>query len=204
MSTIMSTRPISSSVNWRFVRQVVLLALQGLDPRDAFRRPVLLALELTAIAASILFAAKLWSGASAQASFMGQVALWLWLALLAISAGVATIEARTLTRSRRLRALQSSLPAKVAWLASLGDETPEGRSIAAFGADLCAPRAAPTLTNLPFSAATRMSGATLDDGTELRKGEPAAILRHNMARRPDGRCGRASSGSPERAARRSC
>ena len=68
--------------------------------------------------------------------------------------------------------------AEVAWLASLGDETPEGRSIAAFAAGLCAPRARPGTTSLPFSAATRMSGATLPDGTELRKGEPAAILRH--------------------------
>jgi K+-transporting ATPase ATPase B chain len=407
VSTIMPVRPIAASTDWRFVRQVAKLALQGLNPRSSVRRPVLLALELTAVAATILCAVKLWHSAPAQALFMGQVALWLWLTLLVISAGVATVEAGTLARSRRLRALQSDLPAKVlimphdsredwlyetvasetleagdvvlvragdvipadgeviagaaevdesaitgesapviresggdrsaviggtrvlsdwlkvkvtadvghgmlaqvseliagarrrsvrselwltlpllalavlavlgvallhptagtgldlvvlliamfgamlptataglrsmvgivgmarlvaakmiaksgaaveatggvdtllldktgtitlgerrvetilplpgigerdaaevAWLASLGDETPEGRSIATFAAGLCMPQPAPTMTSLPFSAATRMSGATLSDGTELRKGEPAAILRH--------------------------
>ena len=95
-----------------FARQVALLALRGLDPRDAMRRPVLLALELAALAATVLFAVKLGNDASAQAAFIGQVALWLWLTLLAISAGVATAEASTLARSRRLRALQSDVPAK--------------------------------------------------------------------------------------------
>ncbi len=113
VSTIMPVRPIATATDWRFVRQVARLALQGLDPRSSVRRPVLLALELAAGAATILCAVKLWHGASAQALYMGQVALWLWLTLLAISAGVATAEAGTLARSRRLRALQSDLPAKV-------------------------------------------------------------------------------------------
>ena len=42
----------------RFVGQVALLALRGLDPRDAIRRPVLLALELAALAATVLFAGR--------------------------------------------------------------------------------------------------------------------------------------------------
>ena len=70
--------------------------------------------------------------------------------------------------------------AEVAYLASLGDETPEGRSIAAFTRDGFALRSSPEAiaATIPFSAASRMSGATLRDGTELRKGEPGAILRH--------------------------
>ena len=57
------------------------------------RRPVLLALELAALAATVLFAVKLGSAAPTRAAFIGQVALWLWLSLLAISAGMATVEA---------------------------------------------------------------------------------------------------------------
>ena len=48
------------------------------------RRPVLLALELAALAATVLFAVKLGSHRADQAAFIGQVALWLWLSLLAV------------------------------------------------------------------------------------------------------------------------
>ena len=76
------------------------------------RRPVLLALELAALAATVVCAVKLATEVPSHAGFVGQVALWLWVALLAISAGMATVEASTLARSRRLRALQSDIPAK--------------------------------------------------------------------------------------------
>ena len=60
----------------------------------------------------MVFVVKLGSHAWSQAAFIGQVALWLWLSLLALSAGMATAEASTLARARRLRALQSDIPAK--------------------------------------------------------------------------------------------
>ena len=74
---------------------------------------MLLALELAAMAASVVFALTLWRDTPAEAVLIGQVALWLWLALLAISAGISTAEARTLERARRLRAIQSDIPARV-------------------------------------------------------------------------------------------
>ena len=77
------------------------------------RRPVLLALELAALGGDGRVRHQARDATRpAQAAFIGQVALWLWLALLAISAGMATAEASTLARSRRLRALQSDIPAK--------------------------------------------------------------------------------------------
>ena len=60
----------------------------------------------------LLFAVRLGSAEPSNTAFIGQVALWLWLSLLAVSAGVATAEASTLARARRLRALQSDIPAK--------------------------------------------------------------------------------------------
>ncbi|SEO49764.1 potassium-transporting ATPase subunit KdpB [Actinacidiphila rubida] len=73
--------------------------------------------------------------------------------------------------------------ARAALLASLADETPEGRSIAAYtrrehgagdgepGRDV----ARPGMTWLPFTATTRMSGADLPGGLRLRKGAASAV-----------------------------
>jgi K+-transporting ATPase ATPase B chain len=70
--------------------------------------------------------------------------------------------------------------AEAAWLASLADETPEGRSIV----DLAERRfgfsraAAPVgATFQPFTAQTRMSGVDLADGGSIRKGAGDAIRR---------------------------
>ena len=71
--------------------------------------------------------------------------------------------------------------ADAAQLASLADETPEGRSIVVLakekyglrGRDLSSYGA----TFIPFSATTRMSGVDLD-GRQIRKGAPDAIIAH--------------------------
>src|SRR5471030_788975 len=77
--------------------------------------------------------------------------------------------------------------ARAAYLSSLADETPEGRSIvllAAPGAGLTpedqlygdqTPRVPEGATFVPFSAYTRMSGLDYADGSKLRKGAPDAI-----------------------------
>ena len=98
--------------------------------------------------------------------------------------------------------------ARVAYLSSLADETPEGRSIVAARAasrgraeDGEAPAGA---TFVPFSAYTRMSGLDLADGPTIRKGAPDAVRAwvreqggdagDELARR--GRAHRARGGTP--------
>jgi K+-transporting ATPase ATPase B chain len=76
-----------------------------------------------------------------------------------------------------LRGVTEQELAEAAALASLSDETPEGRSIvelarAKYG---FTPDAAKVKKFIPFTAETRMSGAELDDG-EVRKGAKDAIL----------------------------
>ncbi|MEN2979479.1 potassium-transporting ATPase subunit KdpB [Tistrella bauzanensis] len=76
--------------------------------------------------------------------------------------------------------------AEAAALASLGDETPEGRSILdlatrrfGFAADRDGEgRALGVSRMVPFSAQTRISGVDLADGRVIRKGAADAILRH--------------------------
>jgi potassium-transporting ATPase ATP-binding subunit len=68
--------------------------------------------------------------------------------------------------------------AEAAALASLSDETPEGRSIVEFAARKHGIRPPADLVRefIPFSAHTRMSGAELAAGGQVRKGAEDAIL----------------------------
>jgi len=65
---------------------------------------------------------------------------------------------------------------RIAYLTSLPDETPEGRSIVTLAKAGGITDAEPAgATFVPFSAYTRMSGIDLPDGTKLRKGAPDAV-----------------------------
>jgi potassium-transporting ATPase ATP-binding subunit len=68
--------------------------------------------------------------------------------------------------------------ARIAYLSSLADETPEGRSIVALAQQVGARNGeAPSgSVFVPFSAYTRMSGLDLADGTKIRKGAPDSVL----------------------------
>jgi K+-transporting ATPase ATPase B chain len=70
---------------------------------------------------------------------------------------------------------------RLAALASIADETPEGKTIVKLHfdrggtpADVTAPNGAEFIS---FSAQTRMSGVDLPDGRKIRKGAPEAIIR---------------------------
>jgi potassium-transporting ATPase ATP-binding subunit len=68
--------------------------------------------------------------------------------------------------------------ARIAYLSSLADETPEGRSIVTLAQQLGARNGeAPSgAIFVPFSAYTRMSGLDLSDGVKIRKGAPDSVL----------------------------
>jgi potassium-transporting ATPase ATP-binding subunit len=68
--------------------------------------------------------------------------------------------------------------ARIAYLSSLADETPEGRSIVALAQQAGARdgEAPAGSTFVPFSAYTRMSGLDLADGTKIRKGAPDSVI----------------------------
>jgi K+-transporting ATPase ATPase B chain len=75
--------------------------------------------------------------------------------------------------------------ARIAQLASLADETPEGRSIVVLAKEKYGIRGLELAHHnpafIPFSAQTRISGVDLG-GIEIRKGAPDAIARHVAAR----------------------
>lgn len=73
--------------------------------------------------------------------------------------------------------------AEAAYLASLADDTPEGKSIVELALRRFQPRpdAARDATFVAFTAQTRMSGVDLADGTAIRKGASDAMLRYAKA-----------------------
>ncbi len=67
--------------------------------------------------------------------------------------------------------------ARIAYLSSLADETPEGRSIVALAQEKGSRDGEPEgATFVPFSAYTRMSGLDMADGSKIRKGAPDSVL----------------------------
>jgi K+-transporting ATPase ATPase B chain len=99
--------------------------------------------------------------------------------LLLDKTGTITFGARMADALEPLPGVNAADLAEAALLASLSDETPEGRSIVEFarkqmgrstdGAERVA-------AAIEFSANTRISGADLTDGTEIRKGAADSIL----------------------------
>src|SRR5262249_22505715 len=92
----------------------------------------------------------------------------------------------TITHGNRLASAFHPVPgvtakqlAEASLLASLADETPEGRSIAALAKGshgIAEPAKSPGAQVIPFSATTRISGIDLD-GKTLRKGAIDAIVK---------------------------
>jgi K+-transporting ATPase ATPase B chain len=85
---------------------------------------------------------------------------------------------------------------RAAYLSSLADETPEGRSIVLLAAPQAGvagdavPRVPAGATFVPFSAYTRMSGLDFADGTKVRKGAPDSVrawVREQRGGAPDTR-----------------
>ena len=95
--------------------------------------------------------------------------------------GTITIGNRKATRFLPLGKYAGAELARLAALASVADETPEGKSIVRLfhdetsGVELVVPHSA---VFVAFSAQTRMSGIDLPDGRCIRKGASDAIVRH--------------------------
>src|ERR1700723_1303176 len=101
--------------------------------------------------------------------------------LLLDKTGTITLGNREATALHSCSGINELELARAAQLASLADETPEGRSIVVLVKEKHGLRGR-ELANLnptfiPFSAQTRMSGVDLD-GTQIRKGSPDAITKY--------------------------
>jgi potassium-transporting ATPase ATP-binding subunit len=109
--------------------------------------------------------------------------------LLLDKTGTITLGNRQAVEFLPLNNTESQVLAEAAQLASLADETPEGRSIVVLAKDKyglrgrtvgSVPEAPQGARFIPFTAQTRMSGVDLD-GLVIRKGAPDAIAAHVRA-----------------------
>ncbi|MBI5163455.1 MAG: potassium-transporting ATPase subunit KdpB [Magnetospirillum sp.] len=97
--------------------------------------------------------------------------------LLLDKTGTITLGARQAAEFIPLPSVNERDLAEAAFLSSLADETPEGKSIVALARSrfgFPGPAAGAAMTFIPFSAHTRMSGVTIN-GAEIRKGASDAI-----------------------------
>ena len=102
--------------------------------------------------------------------------------LLLDKTGTITHGNRQATKFRPAKGVTEAELAEAASLASLSDDTPEGKSIVVLGATILsrAVTAPEGATVIPFTAQTRMSGVDAGD-RQIRKGASDAILRHVTA-----------------------
>ncbi|MFG1480769.1 potassium-transporting ATPase subunit KdpB [Xanthobacter sp. V4C-4] len=104
--------------------------------------------------------------------------------LLLDKTGTITLGNRQAAEFRPLRGVGETALADAAQLASLADETPEGRSIVVLAKEKYGIRGRDMATLdahfVPFTAQTRMSGVDLE-GASIRKGAVDAILAHVQA-----------------------
>jgi potassium-transporting ATPase ATP-binding subunit len=113
--------------------------------------------------------------------------------LLLDKTGTITIGNRQATEFLPVSGVDVATLADAAQLASLADETPEGRSIVVlaknqFNIRERGPGELPGAVFVPFTAQTRMSGVNLADGREVRKGAAASVaewIRENGGTPPD-------------------
>ncbi|GAB3132572.1 potassium-transporting ATPase subunit KdpB [Tsukamurella serpentis] len=97
--------------------------------------------------------------------------------LLLDKTGTITYGNRRATSFHPVAGVDEHTLAESALLASLADETPEGRSIVDLATTCGHERPTVQLGGfVPFTAQTRMSGVDLPDGTRIRKGASAAVL----------------------------
>jgi K+-transporting ATPase ATPase B chain len=126
--------------------------------------------------------------------------------LLLDKTGTITLGNRQATEIIFAPGVDSESAYKAAYLASLADQTPEGRSIVTLaashaGIDVNANGSLPAdAVVVPFSAYTRMSGVDLSGGRALRKGAPDAV-RAWVAAQPGAVVDKRLDGEVERIAR---
>ena len=101
--------------------------------------------------------------------------------LLLDKTGTITLGNRQATEFRPVRGVSEQELADAAQIASLADETPEGRSIVVLAKEKYAIRARDMgslhATFVPFTAQSRMSGVDLE-GSQIRKGAVDAVLKY--------------------------
>ena len=97
---------------WHIYRQAIVGAFLKLNPRYMLRNPVMFVTEVGSVLTSGLFIQALVGHGEAKASFIGIVALWLWLCVLFANFSEALAEGRGKAQAAALRRTRQETRAK--------------------------------------------------------------------------------------------
>ncbi len=111
------SKPSGSIFDVAILRAAVLDAVRKLDPRQLFRNPVMLIVEVGALLTTVLFLRDVRSSSTQANVFAGLVAAWLWFTVLFANFAEAMAEGRGKAQAATLRATRADTVARV-----LGDD----------------------------------------------------------------------------------
>ncbi|WP_374368980.1 potassium-transporting ATPase subunit KdpB [Dongia sp.] len=106
----MTTSRKASLLDRQILTQAAWASFRKLDPRQLYTNPVMLAVELVAAIATILFIRDLAIGAGT--SFAGQIVVWLWITVLFANFAEAVAEGRGKAQADALRKSRINATAK--------------------------------------------------------------------------------------------
>jgi len=95
------------------LRRAVGDAIRKLDPRQMARNPVMLVVEIGSVLTTLLFFRDLGTASSADSTFAGLVAAWLWFTVLFANFAEAVAEGRGKAQADTLRKTRSETVARV-------------------------------------------------------------------------------------------
>jgi len=96
----------------RIVKPALVESLKKLDPRDLWRNPVMLCVEIASVITLVTFAMSLTGANREPVWFTGLVSLWLWLTVIFATFAEALAEGRGKARAASLRKSRSDVSAK--------------------------------------------------------------------------------------------
>ncbi|HEY3308337.1 MAG TPA: potassium-transporting ATPase subunit KdpB [Desulfuromonadaceae bacterium] len=97
----------------RIMGAALIESFKKLDPRDLWRNPVMLCVEIASIITVVTFAMSLTGISKEPAWFTGTVSLWLWLTVIFATFAEALAEGRGKARAASLRKARTDVTAKL-------------------------------------------------------------------------------------------
>jgi potassium-transporting ATPase ATP-binding subunit len=101
-----------SLFNVRIMQPALLASFKKLDPRELWRNPVMLCVEIASVITLITFGMSLTGANKEPAWFTGTVSVWLWLTVIFATFAEALAEGRGKARAASLRKSRTDVTAK--------------------------------------------------------------------------------------------
>jgi len=105
-------QPPLSAFDKNLMKGALAESLKKLDPRELWRKPVMLCVEVASVITLVTFALSLTGANEEPAWFTGTVSLWLWLTVIFATFAEALAEGRGKARAASLRKSRTDVTAK--------------------------------------------------------------------------------------------